>query len=92
MIRAMNRFKTLDIIGVEVLTAALMKNSIFWDIPSHIALKVSQHFGVLVTRFGEGLLLGLFETEDRDDTSFLNVSSLSTDYIELYPSDRTLKD
>jgi hypothetical protein len=35
----------LVVVGFEVLTAAVMNNSIFWDIPSRSSLKINRRFG-----------------------------------------------
>jgi hypothetical protein len=32
-------------VGFEVLTAVVMKSSVFWDITQYNSLKVNQHFG-----------------------------------------------
>jgi hypothetical protein len=34
-----------EIVGYEVFTAVVMKNTIFWDITSRNLLKVNRHFG-----------------------------------------------
>jgi hypothetical protein len=63
-------------VGFEVLTAVVMKSSIFWDItPCNRA-----------TYFHAGFLLGLFFDPEHGGDMFLrNVGCLSMDYTKLYP-------
>jgi hypothetical protein len=44
----------------EVLTAVIMKGSVFWDITSCGPLKINRRFVLLATCFHAGFLLGLF--------------------------------
>jgi hypothetical protein len=87
-------------VGYEVLTAVVLKSSIFWHITPYSPLKVNQHFGGKVTSFFKveetqrqamyytcfltGTLLGLF-FDPEDGYMFLrNVGLLSIQYRELY--------
>jgi hypothetical protein len=68
-------------VGFEVLTAVVMKSSVFWDISPCSLLKVSQHL--------EGMChphLSLsFYPEVGRDIFLWNVGWLSADYTALYP-------
>jgi hypothetical protein len=67
----------------EVLTAVVMKSSIFWDITLCSSLKVNRRFegkyclhlpGLLATCFHAGVLLSLFfDLKDGDDMFLRNV-------------------
>jgi hypothetical protein len=37
--------QTLSVLGSQVLTALVMKSSVFWDITPYSSLKVNQRFG-----------------------------------------------
>jgi hypothetical protein len=76
------------VVGFEVLTAVVLKGSIFWDITPYRPLKVNRRFGgtcgIYCYLLHAGFLLDWFyNPEDGDDTFFRNVSSLSTDYAAL---------
>jgi hypothetical protein len=64
-----------DHVGFEVLTAVVMKSTIFWDITPCSPLKVNRRFEALfATCFHTGLLLCLFfEPEDRGNIFLRNV-------------------
>jgi hypothetical protein len=68
-------------VGSEVLTPVVMKSANFWDITPCSLLKVTGPR----TCFHAGILLDLFDPEDRDDMFLRNVGWLSTDYTSLYP-------
>jgi hypothetical protein len=82
-------------VGVEVLTAVVMKGTIFWDITPCSPLKVNRRFGGtyllhlhgsvfhLLTRW---FLLGLFfDPKDGGDMFLRKVGCLAKDYTALYP-------
>jgi hypothetical protein len=101
--------KQLVSVGFQVLTAVVMKSSIFWDITPYSPLKVNRRFGVtgclhlqgrrinqainqreadfsVYYLLHAGFLLGLFfDPEYEGDIFLLNVGSLSTDCMALYP-------
>jgi hypothetical protein len=73
-------------VGSEVLTAVVMKSTIFWDLTACSPLKVNRRLGgtyrlhlrglqaLLATCFHTGFLLGLFfDPEDGGDMFFRNV-------------------
>jgi hypothetical protein len=74
-------------VGFEVLTAAVMKSTIFWDIMPCSVLKINQRFGgTYRLHIHAGFLLDLFfDPEDGCDMFFRNASLLSTDYTAIYP-------
>jgi hypothetical protein len=55
----------------EVLTAVVMKRSVFWDITQCSPLKVNQSF--VATCFHASILLGLFGSENGGDNFLRNV-------------------
>jgi hypothetical protein len=67
-----------DYVGLEVLTAVIMKSSIFWNIAPCSPLKVNRHFGGTCRPacylLHVGFLFGLFfDSEDRADMFLQNV-------------------
>jgi hypothetical protein len=56
-------------VGVEILTAVVMKSTVFWDITPCSPLKVNGPAAC----FHAGIFLGLFEPEDRGDMFLRNV-------------------
>jgi hypothetical protein len=76
----------LNHVGFEVLTAVIMKSSVFWDITLCSTLKVKRRLVVFATGFHSGFLLGLFFDSDDGGGVFLRkVDWLLTDYKALYP-------
>jgi hypothetical protein len=72
-------------LGFEVLTAMVMKSSIFWDLM--IRMNSSLHRALLATYFHAGFLHGIFfYPEDGGDMFFRNVDSLLADYTALHRS------
>jgi hypothetical protein len=81
---------TLVCVEFEILTAVVMKSSIFWDIRPCSPLKIKRRFGG-TCRIHAGFLLGLFfDPEYGGDLFLRNVGLLSTDYMVSYPEDITL--
>jgi hypothetical protein len=72
------------IVRFEVLTAVVMKSPIFWDITPCSPLKVNRQ---LATCFHAGILLGLFDSEDRGSVTLVNFQRTTRRYI---PEDSTL--
>jgi hypothetical protein len=64
-------------VGFEVLTAVIMKNSVFWDMMLCSSLKVNQRSGRTCRP--------IFDPDDRGDLFLRNVDGLSKDYTALYP-------
>jgi hypothetical protein len=71
----------LILVGFEVLTAVIMKCSIFCNITPYSPLKVRSASHLLHV----GFLLGLFNPEDGGNMFVPNVDRLLTDYTALYP-------
>jgi hypothetical protein len=63
-------------VGFEVLTAVVMKSTIFWDITQNICLPPA--FTLISCS-------AIFDPEDGGDMFLRNVGSYSTDYKALYP-------
>jgi hypothetical protein len=57
-------------VGFEVLTAVVMKSTIFWNITPCSPLKVNRR-ALLSTCFYSGLLIGLFFDPENEDNIFL---------------------
>jgi hypothetical protein len=75
--------------GVEVLTAVVIKGSVFWDITPSSGLKNKPRKNQAFCLLYAGFLLGLFfDFEDGGDMFLRNVGPLSTD--DTIPEDRTL--
>jgi hypothetical protein len=80
------------LVGFEVLTAVMMKSSIFWDITLYSSLKISWHFGgtyhlhlQACYLLHAGFLLGLFfSPQDEGNMFHWNSSWLSADNMTLY--------
>jgi hypothetical protein len=83
-------------VGFEVLTAVVMKGTIFWDITPCSPLKVNRHFmsyqssGLKVSQARNQhdtlfFFLSFFDPEYGGDMFLRNVCSLSTGYTALYP-------
>jgi hypothetical protein len=83
----------LVIVGFEVLTAVVMKSSIFWDITPCSPLKVNRSFGGTYRLHLQGRRISrardqresrwqaaLCNPENRGDMFLRNVAWLSTDY------------
>jgi hypothetical protein len=68
-------------VGVEILTAVIMKCSIFWDITPCIPLKVCSACNLLHA----GFLLDLFNPEDGGNIFLPNGDWILTYYLALYP-------
>jgi hypothetical protein len=69
-------FNVTNCVGFGVLTAVVMKNTIFWDIMLCIVCWKSLHAGIL---------LGLFDPEDGGTMCFWNDGWLSMNYMALHP-------
>jgi hypothetical protein len=91
--RSFNTATKVIYVESEVLTAVVMKSSIFWDITPCSPVKVNPRFGgkyfhlqdrrisLLATCFHDGFLLNLFfQLEDGGDIFLRNVCWLSTNY------------
>jgi hypothetical protein len=81
-------------VGSEILTAVVMKNSIFWDITPRSLLKSTdvseEHVASILSSacylLRAGFLRGLFfDPEDGGDMFLRNVGSISMDYKASYP-------
>jgi hypothetical protein len=84
-------------VGVEAVTAVIMKSYIFWDITLSSPLKLSQRFGricrlLLQVRRSqtrnqrkEGSICLFFDPEDGRGMLLRNIGCLSTDNTALYP-------
>jgi hypothetical protein len=68
-------------VALEVLTAAVMKITIFWDIPPCSSLKVNRCFGGTYRLYLQGG--GISRT--RNNVEIKWQAELSTDYTALYP-------
>jgi hypothetical protein len=64
----LNLVHLIVLVGFEVLTAVVMKNTILWDMTPYSLLKANHH-----TSFHACILLGLFDPEDGSDMFLRNV-------------------
>jgi hypothetical protein len=78
-------------VGFEVLTAVIMKSTIFWDITPCSLLRVNRRFGGTYCLHLQGRRISWARSQhesrwqDGGDMFFRNVGWLSMDYTELYP-------
>jgi hypothetical protein len=92
--------RLLRTVGLEVLTAVVMKSTTFWDIMPCSPLSVNRHFGGTYRLYLQGRKNRLslptaftlvscsayfFDPEDWGDMFLRNVGWRSTDYTALYP-------
>jgi hypothetical protein len=92
------RVPSQNYFGFEVLTAVVIKSTIFWDISPCSSLKVKRHFGRTYRFHFQGesrrqaelfLSVLFFKPEDGEDMFVRNVGGFSTDCMSYIPEDYT---